>query len=203
MALHPTTRILIGLSLIFASSALSVFSLTILAMAMTSTLIALGDGVAWRWVKRARLLLIIPPLINGYVMAGDGVFPSFDLWSPTWQGLTNGALQSLRLLVALLGLRLVMRPLSREQLTAGLTTLLSPLSYVGADIAPLARRLGLTLGYLEQLDGKNAGELLRGASPFRGLPVHVDDPQVLASPLRLLDGAVIALTLVILFRVVT
>ena len=203
MALHPTTRILIGLSLIFASSALNVFALTVASLLLASILCVLGDGIAWRWVRRARLLLLIPPLISGYVLAGDGVFPALDLWSPTWQGLTLGAMQSLRLLVALLGLRLLLRPLSREQMIAGLTILLSPLSYLGVDVVPWVRRLSLTLAYLEQLDGKKAGELLRGALPSRTIPLSVEEPQVSAlPPLGLLDGTLLALTFVILYRVV-
>ncbi len=199
MALHPTTRILIGLSLIFTSSALSVFPLSAAALLLASILWWLGDGIAWRWVRRARLLLFIPPLVSGYGMAGDGIFPLLDMWSPTWQGLTHGALQSLRLLVALLGLRLITRPLSRERMALGLTTLLSPFAYFGADVTAVARRLTLTLAYLEQLDGRRARELLRGALPYRAVPLQINEPQLSeALRLGLLDGALLALTLVVL-----
>lgn len=204
MALHPTTRILIGLSLIFTSSALDFFPLTVAVLLLASILWVLGDGIAWRWVRRARLLLFIPPLVSGYITAGDGVFPSFNLWSPTWQGLAHGTLQSLRLLVALLGLRLIMRPLSRERMTSGLTTLLSPFSYFGADVSCFTRRLSLTLAYLEQFDGRQAGELLRGALPYRVVPFQVKEPQVSAAPpLGLVDATLIALTLVILYRLLS
>ena len=203
MALHPTTRILIGLSLIVASSALGLVALCIATFLFVVIAIAQRDVVAWRWVKRARLLLIIPPLINGYVMAGDGVFANLDVWSPTWQGLTNGVTQSLRLLVALLGLRLVLRPLSREQMAVGLATLLTPISYFGADLTRLARRLSLTVAYLEKLDGKTAGVLLRGTLPSQSVPQFVPDPQVgAAQPMGRWDVALISLTLIILCRVV-
>lgn len=204
MSLHPTTRILIGLSLIIASSTLTAYPLTAAFLLLASTLWALRDSTAWRWVRRARLLLFVPPLISGYVIAGDGVIPALDAWTPTWQGLAHGALQSLRLLVALLGLRLVMRSLSREEMTAGLMTLLAPLSYVGADIALFARRLELTLAYLEQLDGKKVEELLRGPLPSRLAPLHNNRPRSSAVfRFGILDAFVFALTIGFLYRVVS
>lgn len=201
MALHPTTRILMALSLIIASSALTIYPLTAALLLLASTLWVLKDSVAWRWLRRARLLLFVPLLMSSYVTAGDGVFPALDAWTPTWQGLAHGTLQSLRLVVALLGLRLVMRSLSTEEMTAGLTTLLSPLAYIGADIALFARRLGLTLAYLEQLDGKKAGELLRGPMPSRLVPLHNNEPRSSAVfRFGFLDVLLLALTIAILYR---
>lgn len=200
MALHPSTRILLGLSLVILSSALGFVSLAVVALSLASILWLLGDSVAWRWISRARLLLVVPPLISGYTMAGDGVFPMLDIWSPTWQGLAYGALQSLRLLMAILALRLALRALSKEQLSAGLTGLLSPLSYVGADVPMLARRLGLTFNYLEQLDGRTARELLRGTLTPQAMQFSAAEPALVrSSPLGLLDGALTVLTVAILF----
>jgi energy-coupling factor transporter transmembrane protein EcfT len=200
MALHPSTRILLGLGLVILSSALGLVSLAVVALSLASILWLLGDGVAWRWISRARLLLVVPPLISGYTMAGDGVFPMLDIWSPTWQGLAHGALQSLRLLMAILALRLALRALSKEQLSTGLTGLLSPLSYVGADVPTLARRLGLTFNYLEQLDGRTARELLRGTLTPQAMQFSAAELALArSSPLGLLDGALIVLTVAILF----
>ena len=199
MALHPTTHILVGLSLVVLSSALSFTPLTVVVLVLASTLCVLGDSVAWRWVRRARLLLVVPPLISGYSLAGDGVFPMLDVWSPTWQGLAHGALQSLRLLASLLALRLALRSLSREQLSVGLTGLAAPFSYLGADVPTLARRLSLTFSYLEQLNGRKARELLRCVLTPQASPAHAGEPAD-ASPSRLglLDGMLIVLTVVIL-----
>jgi energy-coupling factor transporter transmembrane protein EcfT len=200
MALHPSTRILLGLSLVILSSALGFVSLAVVALSLASILWLLGDSVAWRWISRARLLLVVPPLISGYTLAGDGVFPMLDIWSPTWQGLAHGALQSLRLLMAILALRLALRALSKEQLSEGLTGLLSPLSYVGADVPMLARRLGLTFNYLEQLDGRTARELLRGTLTPQAMQFSAAEPALVrSSPLGLLDGALTVLTVAILF----
>jgi energy-coupling factor transporter transmembrane protein EcfT len=201
MALHPSTRILLGLGLVVLSSVLGLVSLAALALSLASILWLLGDSAAWRWISRARLLLIVPPLISGYTLAGDGVFPEFDIWSPTWQGLAHGALQSLRLLMAILALRLALRALSKEQLSAGLMGLLSPLSYVGADVPTLARRLGLTFNYLDQLDGRTARELLLGSLMPQAMQFNAHEP-VAADPsrLRLLDGGVlIGLIVIVLF----
>jgi energy-coupling factor transporter transmembrane protein EcfT len=204
MALHPTTRIFIGLSLIVASSVLGLPILLLTAALLAFALLYRGDEVVWRWIRRARWLLIVPPVVSGYVIAGDGVIPALDLWSPTWQGLALGMAQSLRLLVALLGLRFVLRPLSREQTTLGLTMLLSPLGYFGIDVSTFARRLGLTLAYIERLDGSSAGALLRGALPSRVAPLRIEASGVSTeSPLGIRDGIVIAVALVVLVGVLS
>ena len=162
MALFSSLRILLGLSLIVLSSALDVFPLIATTLALGLYLYFRSDGVAWRWVRRARYLLIIPALITAYTSAGTGVIPSLDVWSPTWEGLALGGGQSLRLLVALLALRISLRGLSSESLSQGLLSLFSPLGHIGLNVERAARRLTLTFIYLNRLDGRSARDLLLG-----------------------------------------
>ncbi len=162
MALFSSLRILLGLSLIVLSSALDVFPLIATTLALGLYLYFRSDGVAWHWVRRARYLLIIPALITAYTSAGTGVIPSLDMWSPTWEGLALGGRQSLRLLVALLALRVSLRGLSSENLSQGLLSLMSPLGHIGLNVERAARRLTLTFIYLNRLDGRSARDLLLG-----------------------------------------
>jgi energy-coupling factor transporter transmembrane protein EcfT len=166
MALHPAIRIILGLSLIILSSALGFYPLLAAILALVLWLIWVNDSIALRWVRRARYLLIVPPIISGYTIAGTGIFP-LDIWAPTWEGLTAGAMQSLRLLLALLALRLSLRGLSADQLVQGLVGLLSPFERMGLNVRQLARRLTLTLNYLSELDGRKARELLIGLQQSR------------------------------------
>ena len=162
MAFFPSIRILLGLSLIVLSSSLGFFSLIAATLALGLCLLLLKDSVALSWVRRARYLLIVPLLITGYASAGTGVLPSLDVWSPTWEGLALGGTQSMRLLVALLALRLSLRGLSSEDLTQGFLNLFSPLGHIGLNVERAARRLTLTFIYLNRLDGRSARDLLMG-----------------------------------------
>ena len=166
IALHPSTRILLGLSLIVLSSALGGFALIVSIVILVSWLYQCRDSVALRWVRRARYLLIVPPILSGYVIPGTGILP-LDVWVPTWEGLTVGATQSLRLLFALLALRACLRGLSAKQLMQGLVTLLAPLRHFGLKVEQAARRLSLTMAYMNQLDGRKARDLLVGIQQTR------------------------------------
>ena len=149
------------------SSTLGGIELIVITLVLGLCLLVLNDSVALSWVRRARYLLIVPPLVTGYATAGTGVLPSVDVWSPTWEGLSLGGAQSLRLLVALLALRLALRGLSSQDLTQGFLTLFSPLGHFGFDARRAARRFTLTFTYLNRLDGRSARDLLMGLQQRR------------------------------------
>ena len=161
MALQPPTRIFLGLSLILFSSALAIYPLIAIFLGLGIWLALCRDLSALRWVRRARFLLIVPPLLTGYIVPGTGILP-IGLWAPTWEGLALGATQSLRLLVALLSLRVALGGLSTAQLAEGLVGFLSPLSWFNINVSQLARRLTLTLEYMERMDGRTARNFLVG-----------------------------------------
>ncbi len=165
MVLHPSVRLPLGLSLVIVSSALDVSLLLILAAALSFCLWVRRDATALRWVRRARYLLIIPPLVSGYAIAGTGVLP-WDIWAPTWEGLQLGVLQSLKLLVALLSLRISLQKMTSAEMTRGVIGLLAPLRRLGIDTDCVACRLQLTLHYLEELDGNSARRLLSSMRPI-------------------------------------
>lgn len=166
IALLPSTRILLGLSLIVLSSALESYALLAVFLILGFWLFLGNDLTTLRWIRRARYLLIIPPILSGYVIAGTGVLP-LDVWAPTWEGLALGATQSLRLLVGLLALRVALRGLSSSQMATGFMRLLSPLSLLGLNVDQAARRLLLTLLYIDRLDGRKARDILMGIHQLR------------------------------------
>ena len=166
MALHPSTRILLGLSLIVLSSALGSYALLAASLILGIWLFLNNDAITLRWIRRARYLLIIPPILSGYVIAGTGVLP-LDVWVPTWEGLAAGGVQSLRLLVGLLALRVALRGLSTSQLESGFVKLFSPLAWLGLNVDQATRRLSLTLNYIDRLDGRTARDILMGIKRIR------------------------------------
>lgn len=166
MFLRPSLRLILGLSLVILSSALDVSLLLICAAVLSLWLYARRDVIALRWIRRARYLLIVPPLISGYAIAGTAVLP-WDVWAPTWEGLQAGVLQSLKLLVALLALRAALQGMKPSEMTRGLISLLAPLRRLGFNAEKVARRLQLTLHYLEEMDGQSARQLLGGIRPAR------------------------------------
>ncbi len=166
MALQPSTRILLGLSLIVLSSALGRYVLLAASLILGIWLFLNNDAMTFRWIRRARYLLIIPPILSGYVIPGTGVLP-LDVWAPTWEGLAMGGVQSMRLLVGLLALRVALGGLSSAQLALGFMKLLSPVAWLGLNVDQAARRLSLTLEYIDRLDGRTVRDILMGFQRIR------------------------------------
>ena len=166
MAFHSSLRVLLGLGLIILSSALTGYALLAVILILGSWLYLRDDKLSLRWIRRARYLLVIPPIFSGYAMAGSGILP-WGLWVPTWEGLAFGSTQSSRLLAALLALRVALGGLSSSQLAEGFVGLFIPLGWFGLNVDQAARRLTLTLGYIDQLDGRKARDLLMGFHRIR------------------------------------
>jgi len=98
-------------------------------------------------LRRTRWIMLSLWLIYAYTTPGDTLF-SLPL-SPSVDGLQEGGLQMMRLLVALSGLAILLDRLHRQQLISGLYSLFGPLQYLGLSRERLAVRLALTLHYAE------------------------------------------------------
>ncbi len=149
MSLHPATRI---------------FCLVILAIvlpmmhwpAMLALLVALllsQWAVYWRdfrrLLRRVRWLLLSLMLIYAFATPGEYLAGWPDCCAPTYEGLEQGALQALRLLLMLAALSLVLAHTSREDFIAGILAWLRPLAVFGVSAERFATRLWLTLYYVE------------------------------------------------------
>ena len=203
MVLHPTTQIVLGLSLLIASSGLSFFYCLLLALSIAFLLWMRRDPLAWKWVSRARYLLFVPPIIYGYVTPGESLSSVLGAWSPTWEGLAIGGIQSLRLLTALVGLRLILGTLTANQLATGLVTLLSPLAQLGFNVERFVRRLTLTLAYIEHWDQARIAQLLRAAVPLSAPMTHINDVRAIhVRPMSNVDWllAAMAISVVVMLR---
>ncbi len=100
-------------------------------------------------IRRTRWVIVSLLLIYAYSTQGEPLIKSLAAFSPSREGLFDGALQLTRLLAALAGLAVLLGKLNRQQLIAGLYTLFAPLQWLGLSRERLAVRLALTLQYAE------------------------------------------------------
>lgn len=184
--MHPASRILSYLLAALAIPGLPFFLLPIL------TLLALLLNLSrqpWRLIWRTRWLLLVLLLGYAYSLPGEPALTWLAAASPTWEGLSHGGQQALRLLVLLLWLDVLVLCLPTAALMAGVYTLLSPFARLGLEVERAALRLGLTLRAIEGLE-RGRGNLRRlfGGEPGADLPhsiqieVHAMRPRDLALP---------------------
>ena len=162
--MHPTTKIL---ALIFLGIMLNKLgSGALIAMLCLMVLLA-GYWRANIWVKmllRMRWLFLSMFFVYGLATPGEYVS-----WMPidfgfTYEGLSAGILQIMRLMLMLGGIALLMITTTQNKLIAGFYVLLKPLNLLKLKPERFAARLCLTLQYLE--DGemakrKSGGESIR------------------------------------------
>ncbi len=162
--MHPTTKILalifLGIMLNKLGSGALIATLCLMVLLATY----------WRaniWVKmllRMRWLFLSMFLVYGLATPGEYVS-----WMPidfgfTYEGLSAGILQIMRLMLMLGGIALLMITTTQNKLIAGFYVLLKPLNLLKLKPERFAARLCLTLQYLE--DGemekrKSGGESIR------------------------------------------
>ena len=100
-------------------------------------------------LRRTRWIMLSLLLVYAYSTPGQPLLETFGMFSPTREGLGDGVLQLTRLLSALAALAILLDRLHRQQLIAGLYTLLAPLQWLGVSRERVAVRLALTLHYAE------------------------------------------------------
>ncbi|MDO9052856.1 MAG: CbiQ family ECF transporter T component [Gallionella sp.] len=147
MKLHPATQILIWCVLVAAMQFLTPATLLVTGALVLSLAFALSSHKFVQLVRRTRWILFSLWLIYAYSTPGQAVWDA--PFSPSLEGLLDGGLQLMRLLVALAGLAILLDRLHRQQLMAGLYSLFAPLEWLGLSRERLAVRLALTLHYAE------------------------------------------------------
>jgi energy-coupling factor transport system permease protein len=100
-------------------------------------------------LRRTRWIAFSLLLIYAYATPGTALWSLLGSFSPTYEGLLDGALQLGRLLCALSGLAVLLTSLSQERLVSGLYSLAYPLRFIGLSRERFAVRLALTLEYAE------------------------------------------------------
>lgn len=164
--MHPTTVLITWLSAVvfiqFFDYPLMIIAMSLIIFFATK---ALPDW--WRYVHRARWLLLAVWLVLGYGLPGDALFDV--AWMPTWQGVDAGSLQVARLIIILGCLAWLFRYLGREGLVVALWGMLQPLAGLGMDSERLVVRLTLVLDQLKTPLEKGAWKkMLDETTPLSG-----------------------------------
>lgn len=149
MRLHPATQILTWCVLVAAMQFLSPAHLLMAGGIVLLSGFALSRHKFVQLVRRTRWIMFSLWLIYAYSTPGRPVYEVLSPFSPSFEGLTDGGLQLMRLLAALAGLAILLDRLHRQQLMAGLYSLFAPLKWLGVSRERLAVRLALTLHYAE------------------------------------------------------
>jgi len=149
MRLHPATQILIWCVLVTVTQFLSPPRLLVAGGFALSVAFMLSRHKLLQLLHRTRWIMFSLWLIYAYTTPGQPVSIFLGALSPSLEGLQDGLLQLMRLLMALAGLAILLERLHRLQLIAGLYTLFAPLQWLGLSRERLAVRLALTLHYAE------------------------------------------------------
>lgn len=148
MTLHPATRLAAWILLAVTMPWLSWHALAWMVIVVVPACFCLR-GVAWRrYLRRSSVLLFSMLLIYAFATPGRALIPAW-VGSPTYEGAEAGMLQATRLILLLLTLAILLAQLNREELLAGVYTLLRPFRILGLPIERLALRLWLTLHYAD------------------------------------------------------
>ncbi|MCW3478044.1 hypothetical protein OL229_00520 [Neisseriaceae bacterium JH1-16] len=108
------------------------------------------DAASFRMtLRRLRWLLLALLAVMGWTLPGQALWEAN--WAPTRQGLLEGALHGLRLLVLVWAIRGLWLTLTRGELLAGLFALARPLARLGLPTKRMMLRLWLTLDYADAL----------------------------------------------------
>lgn len=150
--LHPSTLLLLWLAVALALAPLSLpwlagaAALAMLMLALRSPALLFGA------LRRVRWLLLALLAAFAWSVPGDPVWSSG--YAPSWQGLHQGAVHALRIVVLLCLIKWLLDFLPRDAQLAGLITLLLPLRRLGVAVETIAVRLWLSLREAEAWLGR-------------------------------------------------
>ncbi len=150
MKFHPAAWILAWCLLVTAMQIMPLSSMLSTAGLILFLALLLSAQKFIKLIHRTRWVIVSLLLIYTYTTHGEPLIGWLGAFSPSREGLLDGALQLVRLLSALAGLAILLDRLDRLQLIAGLYTLFAPLQWLGFSRERLAVRLALTLRYAEQ-----------------------------------------------------
>jgi energy-coupling factor transporter transmembrane protein EcfT len=146
---HPAAQILTW-CLLVASMQFLTFEILLIATGIVFLFaLSLSARKYLQLLRRTRWILLSLLLIYACTTPGQPLLDALGMFSPSREGLSDGVLQLARLLAALAGLAILLDRLHRQQLIAGLYTLLVPLRLAGVSRERIAVRLALTLHYAE------------------------------------------------------
>ena len=160
--MHPSTTLIIWLAGVLGVQFLGYVGLGLLALGIFVSAATVTQS--WlSYVRRARWLLLMLWVILAYNTAGDAFHDV--AWAPTYEGLTEANLHTVRLIVMLGCLAWLFKRLGHAGLLSALWGLLLPLKNLGFDIERLLVRLSLVLENLQAPPEKGAWKKILVVQP--------------------------------------
>lgn len=150
MNFHPAAQIVTWCMLVAILQSLTLDVLFVSAGLIFLLAIMHSGRKLWQILRRTRWIMLSLMLVYAYSTPGQPFLEALGIFSPSREGLGDGVLQLTRLLSALASLAILLDRLPRQQLIAGLYTLLVPLKLIGVSRDRVAVRLALTLHYAEE-----------------------------------------------------
>ncbi len=152
--MHPTVRVVSFLVLAGFLSAGGSARLGVAAL-----LLALAYGLSgaphligfWRALKRLRFLWLSLAVLYLWFTPGEALWTSLGIWSPTLQGVTEGAMRVGVLVLMVAAAQLLLQSTATPQLVAAVHWLSWPLQWLGLDRDRFALRLVLVLETVPRL----------------------------------------------------
>lgn len=151
IVMHPFVKILCFITLLLLSNLFSSQLIWLLCLLVTLLALKLDFNKFLRVIKRMRWLFISIFIIYAFGTPGEYIQYFPNNYAPTFEGCSLGALQIVKLVIALASLSIIFATSSMQELMVGLYMLLSPLKLLGLNVARFSARLLLTLDYVEEL----------------------------------------------------
>lgn len=136
---------MLAISINFLNLSVLIALLTILLVIM---LIHKVDGFI-RATLRFKWFFLVMLIIFVFNTPGEHVVAWPFSFGPTYEGITAGVTQLLRIMLMLASLSLILACNTRQQLISGFYFIFSPLKHLGLKVERFAARLWLTLHYVE------------------------------------------------------
>ena len=151
---HPAVLILLLLAFIIRAQSFQLPALIWVGSLLLALACAINAARLLTLLRRLRWIMFSLLIIYAYATPGSAVWTpaawqSFAQFSPTIEGLTEGALQLGRIICVLAALAVFSIFLPQQKLISGLHTLGYPLRFFGFSPDRLIVRLALTLHYAE------------------------------------------------------
>lgn len=197
--LHPATRILMWLFFALFLPWLHQPAMLAVTLLLIPLLWTRGRSAFIKQLRRTRWLLLSIFLIYALATPGESLVEVLGAFSPTREGIDNGAMQAWRLGLLLAGLALLLAATPGKQLLSGMYTLLRPWRGLGVASERIAARIWLTLYYAEQTMHLNPGiwrDKLRLALSAESAHDHPVSFEV--TPLLRADWLMLGLTVAVL-----
>lgn len=104
---------------------------------------------AWAMIKRLRIFFVSILIMYLWFTPGQLIWPVLASWSPTFEGLMQGAQRISALVILVLGVESLLRLVDRSSLLVGLYYFASCFRWIGFDRERLIIRVLLTLEFAE------------------------------------------------------